>query len=60
MGSGLSVFLSDDSGSIAVGYALLFPLVGAALLLVIGQVMQSLYNPQYRVAAKVRVRRRGS
>lgn len=60
MGSGLSAFLSDDSGSIAAEYAFLFPVIGAALFLVVGQVMQSLYNPQNRVAVKVRVRRRGS
>ena len=60
MGSGLSAFLSDDSGSIAAEYALLFPLAGAILLLVIGQVTQTLLNPQNRVAVKVRDRRRGS
>lgn len=60
MGSGLSAFLSDDSGSISAEYALLFPIFGAALLLVVGQVTQSLINPQNRVAAKVRGRRRSS
>ena len=60
MGSGLSAFLSDDSGSISAEYALLFPIFGAALVLVIGQVMQSLFNPQNRVAVKVRGRRRNS
>lgn len=60
MGGELSAFLSDDSGSISAGYALLFPVIGAALFLVIGQVTQSLINPQNRVAVKARARRRGS
>ncbi len=59
MGSGMREFLSDDSGSISAEFALLVPVIGAALLLVIGQVF-TLLNPQNRVAAKVRVRRRGS
>ena len=59
MGSGLSAFLSDDSGSISAEFALLVPLIGAALFLAISQV-QTLLNPQNRVAVKVRVRRRGS
>ena len=59
MGSGMSAFLSDDSGSISAELALLVPLIGAALFLAISQV-QTLLNPQNRVAAKVRVRRRGS
>lgn len=60
MGGGVSVFLSDDSGSVTAEYALLFPLVGAALVLVIGQAMQSPLNPQCRLAVKATVRRRGS
>ncbi len=59
MGSGMSAFLSDDSGSISAEFALLVPLIGAALFLAISQV-QTLLNPQNRVAVKVRVRRRGS
>ena len=58
MGGGLSAFLSDDSGSISAEYALLFPVFGAALLLVVGQVTHSLFNPQNRVAVKARGRRR--
>ncbi len=60
MGSGLSRFLTDDSGSIAAEYALLIPLAGAALLLALGQVTYTLLNPQNRVAIKARVRRRGT
>ena len=59
MGSGMRAFLSDDSGSISAEFALLVPVIGAALLLVIGQVY-TLLNPQNRVAAKARGRRRGS
>ena len=59
MGGGMSAFLSDDSGSISAEFALLVPLIGAALFLAISQV-QTLLNPQNRVAVKVRVRRRGS
>ena len=59
MGSGLSAFLSDDSGSISVEYAFLVPLVGAALFLVAGQVTHTLLNPHNRVAIKAKVRRRG-
>ena len=58
MGSGMSMFLSDDSGSISAVHAVLVPLVGAALLLVIGQVTNTLLNPQNRVAVKARARRR--
>ena len=60
MGSGLSAFLSDDSGSISAEYALLVPFIGAALLLAIGQVTYTLLNPQNRVAVKVKARRRNT
>ena len=58
MGSGMSRFLSDDSGSISAEYALLVPFIGAALLLAIGQVTYTLLNPQNRVAVRVKARRR--
>ena len=58
MGSGMSAFLSDDSGSISAEYALLFPVIGVALALAFGQLTQPLFNPRNRVAVKARDRRR--
>ena len=58
MGSGMSRFLSDDSGSISAEYAFLVPFIGAAPLLAIGQVTYTLLNPQNRVAVKAKARRR--
>ena len=58
MGRRLRAFLSEDSGSVSAEFAFLFPIFGAALVLAACQVSSALHNPQNRVAAKARVRRR--
>ena len=55
---GLHVFLADDSGSVAAGYALLVPFIGAVLGLALCRAMLSLRNLQNRSAVKASVRRR--